>query len=150
MEEKVFNRKFIYLILGIVGAVFLVIYLIVINVNGSSESSGFGLGSSLNGTYYVYKCNNNVVITDNILKIDGKTALYQDAYTVKYESSDEGKLWNVDTKKQTITKPDEGEYPYTLKKGVLTFGYYHDQYVKKSSKEYKKADKMTEDEFENN
>ncbi|MEX2785376.1 hypothetical protein AB3331_09310 [Streptococcus sp. H49] len=140
-EEKVFNKKLVYGVLGALAVLGLVVYLIAINANGG------GTGNSLDGEYYRYKEGQNVVITDNILIIDGKTALYKDAYSVKYGDENDGELYSVDIDKQTITKPKEGEYPYTFENGVLTFGYYQDQYVKENSKEYREATKMTEMKF---
>ncbi|AXQ77755.1 hypothetical protein DDV21_001035 [Streptococcus chenjunshii] len=140
-EEKVFNKKFVYGILGALAVLGLVVYLLTINANGG------GTGNSLDGEYYRYEAGQNVVITDNILIIDGKTALYKDAYWVDHGDENDGELYSVDIDKQTITKPKEGEYPYTFENGILTFGYYQDQYVKENSKEYREATKMTEMKF---
>ena len=41
-------------------------------------------------------------IEDNILKVDGKTALFKDAYWVKNGDENEGDMWRVDTEKQVI------------------------------------------------
>ncbi|MBZ2071952.1 hypothetical protein K1J08_11910, partial [Streptococcus sanguinis] len=97
-EDKVFNKKFTWSLIGGLAAVALVVYLIAINANGSSV----GLGDSLDGIYYVYHRQSNTVIEDNILKVDGKTALFKDAFWVKNGDENEGDMWSVDTEKQVI------------------------------------------------
>ena len=134
MEEKLFNKKFVWSILGGIAAVALVVYLIIINSAG---------------TYYVYHRQSNTVIEDNTLKIDGKIALFKDAYSTKYGDESEGDMWRVDTEKQVIEVQETNlhEYPYVLKGGVLTFN--NDSYVKEGSEIYKKAKKMSEWDYEN-
>lgn len=145
MEEKLFNKKFVWSILGGIAAVALIVYLIIINSTGGVTN----LGNSLDGTYYVYHRNSNTVIEDNILKVDGKTALFKDAYWVKNGDENEGDMWRVDTEKQVIEVQETNlhEYPYVLKDGVLTFN--NDSYVKEGSEIYKKAKKMSEWDYEN-
>ena len=60
MEEKLFNKKFVWSILGGIAAVALVVYLIIINSTGGVTN----LGNSLDGTYYVYHRNSNTIIED--------------------------------------------------------------------------------------
>jgi hypothetical protein len=145
MEEKLFSKKFVWSILGGIAAVALVVYLIIINSTGGVTN----LGNSLDGIYYVYHRQSNTVIEDNILKVDGKTALFKDAYWVKYGDESEGDMWRVDTEKQVIVVQETNlhEYPYVLKDGVLTFN--NDSYVKEGSEIYKKAKKMSEWDYEN-
>ena len=49
MEEKLFNKKFVWSILGGIAAVALVVYLIIINSTGGVSN----VGNRLDGTYYV-------------------------------------------------------------------------------------------------
>ena len=144
-EDKVFNKKFTWILIVALAVLALVVYLVAINSNGGSKSSG----NNLDGIYYVYHRQNNTVIEDNILKVDGKTALFKDAYWVKNGDENEGDMWHVDTKKQVIVVQETNlhEYPYVLKDGVLTFN--NDSYVKEGSEIYKKAKKMSEWDYEN-
>ena len=70
-EDKVFNKKFTWIHIVALAVLALVVYLVAINSNGGSKSSR----NNLDGIYYVYHKQNNTVIEDNILKVDGKTAL---------------------------------------------------------------------------
>ena len=72
-EDKVINKKFAWILIGAIAILSLVVYLVGINSNGGSKSSG----NNLDGTYYVYHRHNNTVIEDNILKIEGETALFK-------------------------------------------------------------------------
>ena len=145
-EDKVINKKFAWILIGSIAALSLVVYWVGINSNGGSKSSG----NNLDGTYYVYHRQNNTVIEDNILKIDGETALFKDAFWVKNGDKNEGVMWHVDTKKQVIVvrQTSVHEFPYILRDGVLTFD--NDDYVEKNSETYRKAKKMTEWDYENN
>lgn len=144
-EDKVFNKKFTWIHIVVLAVLALVVYLVAINSNGGSKSSR----NNLDGIYYVYHKQNNTVIEDNILKVDGKTALFKDAYWVKNGDENEGDMWRVDTEKQVIEVQETNlhEYPYVLKDGVLTFN--NDSYVKEDSEIYKKAKKMSEWDYEN-
>jgi len=139
-EEKTFNKKFVWSLIGGLAAIALVVYLVAINANGGSV----GLGDSLDGTYYVYHKYYNVVIEDNILKIDGEKALFKGAYAAKHGDEDSGDIWRVDTEKKVIIVQQTNlhEFPYVLKDDILTFD--NDDYVKKNSETYKKAKKMSE------
>ena len=97
-EDKVINKKFAWILIGSIAVLALVVYLVAINSNGGSKSSG----NNLDGIYYVYHRQNNTVIEDNILKVDGKTALFKDAYWVKNGDENEGDMWRVDIEKQVI------------------------------------------------
>lgn len=144
-EDKIFNKKFTWIHIVALAVLALVVYLVAINSNGGSKSSR----NNLDGIYYVYHKQNNTVIEDNILKVDGKTALFKDAYWVKNGDENEGDMWRVDTEKQVIEVQETNlhEYPYVLKDGVLTFN--NDSYVKEDSEIYKKAKKMSEWDYEN-
>lgn len=139
-EDKVINKKFAWILIGTIAILSLVVYLVGINSNGGSKSSG----NNLDGTYYVYHRHNNTVIEDNILKIEGETALFKGAYVVKHGDDDSGDKWRVDTKRQVIVvqQTTSHEYPYILKGDLLTFN--NDYYVKENFETYKKAEKMSE------
>lgn len=127
-----------------------ILILVVVGFFGSClVACGDNSGSNdLSGKYYLYHEEENIVITDNILTIDGKTALYQDSFWLKNGESDEGELYSINTENKTITIPDEKEYAYTYKDDILTFGYYNDNYLKEGTEQYDKATKMTEEEYE--
>ncbi|MGT2751282.1 hypothetical protein ACVRXF_10370 [Streptococcus orisasini] len=115
MKNKISNKKFIYIFLGVVATIVLVACSKV----------------NMNGTYYTFYPNGN---GNYIVSKVSRVKISDDTLTWTRESEQQ---YSIDKDKKTITGNNETlSYAYDEKNKVLTLD--GDKYVKKDSEKYQK------------